>query len=81
MDVRALLAANLKSLRAARGLSQEALADHAKLDRTYISSLERCRYAASVDAIGKLATALAVRPHELLLSVGADEASVQQASS
>ena len=73
------LGAALRRRRKQAGLSQEALADHAGLDRTYISSLERCRYAASVDAIGKLAMTLAIAPHELLLPVKVAEGSVSDA--
>ena len=46
--------------------SQEELADMASIDRTYISSLERCLYAVSVDIIDRLASALGVDPPELL---------------
>lgn len=66
MKARKLLAANMRRLRRAKGLSQEELAHQADLDRTYISSLERSVYAASVDAIEKLAAALEVEPADLL---------------
>jgi transcriptional regulator with XRE-family HTH domain len=62
MDLRSVLAANLKQLRKAAGMSQEELADAAQIDRTYMSSLERCRYAASVDVLERLAAALKVDP-------------------
>jgi transcriptional regulator with XRE-family HTH domain len=66
MTGRELLAANLKRQRGLRGFSQEELADLASIDRTYISSLERCLYAASVDIVDRLANALDVDPAELL---------------
>jgi transcriptional regulator with XRE-family HTH domain len=66
MTGRELLAANLKRQRGLRDFSQEELADLASIDRTYISSLERCLYAASVDIIDRLASALGVEPAELL---------------
>ena len=66
MKARKLLAANLRRLRRAKGISQEELAHQADLDRTYVSSLERSVYAASVDAIEKLAAALQVEPADLL---------------
>lgn len=47
-------------------MSQEELAYQAELDRTYISSLERSVYAATIDVIEKLAKALKVDPVELL---------------
>lgn len=66
MALRTVLAENLRRLRGERGLSQEDLADAAKLDRTYISALERCRYAASIDVLERLASALAVDASRLL---------------
>lgn len=47
-------------------MSQEALADAAGLDRTYISALERERYSVSLDTIGRLANALQIEPAQLL---------------
>jgi transcriptional regulator with XRE-family HTH domain len=66
MASRAVLARNLRRLREARGLSQEALADLAGIDRTYVSSLERQRYSASVDMLDRLAAALEVPVADLL---------------
>ena len=66
MDIREVLARNLRIYRQERGLSQEELAHRADLDRTYISALERCVYAASIDVLDKLATALNVEPADLL---------------
>lgn len=66
MQLRQIFAQNLRRLREERGLSQEALADLAGIDRTYVSSLERERYAASLDMIEKLAKVLRIEPHELL---------------
>ncbi|OIQ93587.1 HTH-type transcriptional regulator SinR [mine drainage metagenome] len=75
MDIREVLARNLRIYRQERGLSQEELAHRADLDRTYISALERCVYAASIDVLEKLASALNVEPADLLrrtLSPGRD---------
>jgi len=58
MKAREILAANIKRLRDERGLSQEALADMAGIDRTYVSALERKRYAASIDTLERIAAAL-----------------------
>jgi transcriptional regulator with XRE-family HTH domain len=66
MEIREALAANLRRLRQARGLSQEELADRAELDRTYISSLERCVYGASIDVVDRLARVLGVEAAELI---------------
>lgn len=64
--LRRVLAENMRALRAARGLSQEELAAQASVDRTYVSLLERERYAASVDTLERLAEALSVPPAQLL---------------
>ncbi len=66
MDVRRTLSRNIKALRHAKGLSQEELAHRADLDRTYVSALERCVYAASIDVLARIAAVLEVEPEELL---------------
>jgi len=66
MDIREVLARNLRIYRRERGLSQEELAHRAEIDRTYFSALERCVYAASIDVVDKLATALNVEAADLL---------------
>lgn len=66
MEIREVLALNLKALRQARGISQEELAHRADLDRTYVSSLERRIYAASIDVVDRLAKVLEVDAYELL---------------
>jgi len=66
MRLRRIFADNLRRWRTERGLSQEALAHAAGIDRTYVSALERQRYAASLDTIENLAAALGVSPVDLL---------------
>ncbi|MGA7711882.1 MAG: helix-turn-helix transcriptional regulator [Rhizomicrobium sp.] len=66
MEIREILAANLRKYRKITGLSQEELAHRAEIDRTYISSLERCQYAASIDVLARLAKELGVEAAELL---------------
>ena len=67
MSSRETLARNLRLLRAAKGLSQEALADAASIARSYVSALERRRYSASIDRLDKLAAELGVETHVLLM--------------
>jgi len=67
MDIREVMALNLKKLRRARRLSQEELAHRARIDRTYVSSLERCIYAATIDVVDKLARVLEVEAADLLV--------------
>lgn len=66
MELREIFATNLRVLRHERKLSQEALADEAGIDRTYVSALERSVFSASLDMIEKLAAALGIEPHSLL---------------
>lgn len=71
MKLREVLATNLKHFRLAAGLSQEELAHRAHLDRTYVSSLERGRYSASIDKIESLSVALGIEASELLVKSSA----------
>jgi transcriptional regulator with XRE-family HTH domain len=66
MEIREILAANLKRLRKAKGLSQEELAHQVGIDRTYVSALERRVYAASIDLVERLAKALQVDTQTLM---------------
>ncbi|TXR49574.1 helix-turn-helix domain-containing protein [Phyllobacterium endophyticum] len=66
MEIREIFARNLRTLRQAKGLSQEELAHRAGIDRTYISALERNVYNASIDVVDRLAEALGVEAAELL---------------
>jgi len=52
------LARHLRAERAARGISQEALADMAQLHRTYVGSIERQERNVSLDNVEKLARVL-----------------------
>ena len=67
--LREALAENMRRRRRALGLSQEELAHRAEIDRTYVSSLERRVYGATIDMVERLAGALGVEPHELLRPV------------
>jgi transcriptional regulator with XRE-family HTH domain len=66
MDIREVFARNLRHLRREKGMSQEALADEAGVDRTYISALERGVYSASITMVEKLANVLGVEASVLL---------------
>lgn len=67
MRLRTVLAVNLRRLRAQKQLSQESLASLADLNRNYVGMLEREEFAASVDVIEKLASALDVEPATLFM--------------
>lgn len=66
MRLRQIFATNLRRFRVEQDLSQEALADLAGIDRTYVSALERQVYSASLDTIEKLAAVLDIDPQDLL---------------
>ena len=66
MDIREVFARNLRKFRQEKGLSQEALAHEAGVDRTYISALERGTYSASITMVARLATVLGVEAATLL---------------
>ena len=66
MKRRRILAQNLRRLRRERGLSQEALADLAGVNRNYVGLLAREENAASVDVLDQLATAFEIDPIALL---------------
>lgn len=56
----------MRRARAARRLSQEALAEQAGLHRTYVGAIERCERNVSIDNIEKIARALHLDISELL---------------
>lgn len=66
-DPKALFGHRLRELRKRIGLSQEALAHQAGLDRSYVGGVERGEYNISLLNICLLANALDISPHELLL--------------
>ncbi len=66
MKIRAVVGQNIKKLRKAKGWSQEELSFEANLHRTYISMLERCVRSPTIDVLEKIATALKVKPADLL---------------
>ena len=66
MALRTVLGKNVRKLRVERGWSQEELADHCGLHRTYIGSIERAERNVSIDNIERLAKALGVTASQLL---------------
>lgn len=65
-DITLRFGERLRELREARGLSQEAFAHLAGLDRTYISGIERGTRNVALRNIEKLARALGVAVSELM---------------
>lgn len=68
-DIKKKLGKRVKQLRQERGLSQEALAHLAELDRTYIPSIEKGERNISLEVIQKLAGAFKMTISELLKGI------------
>ncbi len=68
-DIKKKLGKRIKQLRQEKGLSQEALAHLAELDRTYIPSIEKGERNISLEVIQKLAIALEMTISELLKGI------------
>ena len=63
----ARFALNMKAFREAKGLSQEKLAEYAKLHRTYIGSIERAEKVPSLVTIVKISKALNINASDLMV--------------
>jgi transcriptional regulator with XRE-family HTH domain len=60
------IAKKIKVLRESKNMSQEELADRAKLYRTYIGHIENARYSPSAYVLYKIADALGISRFDLL---------------
>jgi len=72
MDIKKKFGKQVKKFRLEKGLSQEALANQADLDRTYIPSIEKGDRNVSITVIEKIAQALKVKIVELLDEIDED---------
>ncbi len=66
MDLKEVMAINLRRLRHAKGMTQEELAEKAGLSARHIGSIERADDSASVTILGQIADALEVDASELV---------------
>lgn len=64
------LGAVIRNKRTEQGLSQEALAVDAELDRSYMGGIERGEHNLTLLNLSKIATALGAKPSELLEAAG-----------
>lgn len=64
------LGAEIRRLRSKQGLSQEALAMEADLDRSYMGGIERGEHSLSLMNLVKIANALEVKSSALLAAAG-----------
>lgn len=60
MSIKMKVGQRIKELRNKIGISQEALANKAEIDRTYVTDVENGRRNISIENLGKLVTALDV---------------------
>lgn len=68
--VQEILARNMRLARHRKGVSQEALADLADVDRTYVSGIERQVRNPTITVVAKLAAALDCTASDLLTDGG-----------
>lgn len=67
MRAQDIVAHNLRKIRVKRGLSQEALAAEAEVDRSYVGRLERGNENPTIGMLEKLAAVLSVRIQDFLV--------------
>jgi transcriptional regulator with XRE-family HTH domain len=70
MDLKEVMATNLRRERHNQNLTQEELAERAGLSARYLGSIERAVVSPSVTVLGHLAKALRVDPCELIRQSG-----------
>ena len=63
-----ILADNLRGYRKMLKYSQEDLAEHADLHRTYVGTIERCEQLITIGSLAKLAEGLKIEPNLLLIA-------------
>lgn len=66
MDLKEVMAVNLRRIRHGKNMTQEELAHLSKLSTRYIGKIERANVSASVTVLGQIAAALDVEPNELI---------------
>ena len=66
IEMRSLLANNVRAIRRRKGMTQADLANASGLDRTFVNRLERGHVSVALETIGAIATALEIPPRELI---------------
>lgn len=59
----------IQKLRTDRGITQETLSGLAGLDRTHYSKIERGLRSPSIDTLFKIAFAMNIKPHEIIIEI------------
>ena len=70
MDLKEIMAMNLRRKRHDQDMTQEELAERAGLSARYVGAIERGDVSASVTVLGQIAEALGVEPGDLLRRPG-----------
>ena len=70
MDLKEIMAVNLRRKRHDLEMTQEELAEHAGLSAHYVGAIERGDVSASVTVLGQIADALGIEPGDLLRRAG-----------
>lgn len=66
MDLKEVMARNVRQARHEKHLTQEELADRAGLSMRYVGAIERGDVSASVTVLGQIADALGIEPGDLV---------------
>jgi transcriptional regulator with XRE-family HTH domain len=66
MDLKEVMATNVRRARHAKKMTQEELADRAGISTRYLGSVERAAVSASVTVLGQIARALRTNPCDLI---------------
>ena len=78
MDLKEVMAINLRRLRHAKRMTQEELAERAGLSARYVGGIERADVSASVTVLGRIAEALEVEaPNWCGCPEGSEKAAVE----
>jgi transcriptional regulator with XRE-family HTH domain len=67
-ELRYIVGQNVRVYRAAKGLSQESLAELCGIKRTYIGAIERAEIDLRLGTLAKVARGLEVEPYRLLIA-------------
>ena len=59
----------IREIRKSKGMTQEVLSGLAELDRTHYSKIERGLRSPTVETLFKIARALDMKPHEIIMKI------------
>ncbi|HEX6982952.1 MAG TPA: helix-turn-helix transcriptional regulator [Balneolaceae bacterium] len=68
-DIANIFGKSIKELRLEKGFTQEKLAENSGLHTNYISLLERGKRKPTINTVFKIAAALEIKPHQLIIKI------------